>query len=81
MEPHVELGEMEAEDLDPPSKRCQRPVAMRVPLFASRLLASTSRSASSSLGRSYPSLPSRHQMNESLRRYGSSSLRRPIVPA
>ena len=48
-------------------------VAMRVPLLASRLLASTSRSASSSAGTSYPSLPSRHQMNESLRRYGSSS--------
>ena len=25
MEPHVELGEMEAEDLDPPSKRCKAP--------------------------------------------------------
>ena len=50
VEPDVELGEVEAEQLDAASSRESLPAAIRWPRFASRLRRITARSASSSSG-------------------------------
>ena len=50
VEPDVELGQMEAEELHAPLELREPPVAMRCPRLASRLRRMTARSASSSAG-------------------------------
>ena len=82
VQPHVELRDVEAEDLDLPLERGDAAVgdAAAAVRLEARADHARGRRAAPSATRS-ASLPSRHHMNESLRRYGSSSLRAPISAA